>query len=134
MGVQRGGEGDMEEKNANRQRNSAATNLSQLSPTSLSAYVLQCLNDLEMSSHQSDRVLVQIVKIQHLEQRIARLNEELLATLTPEADESGAMNRIVALRSEWEVLNRSSSASSEPMQNRESFVVLLPLNLHHYLT
>ncbi|KAK3396691.1 hypothetical protein B0T20DRAFT_502263, partial [Sordaria brevicollis] len=125
-GIRGGGEGDQngEERVTDDERrlllgvwylrSCAATNLSQLLPTSLSPYMNQCLHDLEMSSHQSDRVLVQLIKIQHLEQRIARLNEELLATI-PKGDESGAMNRIAGLRNEWEVLNRASQ--SELMQN-----------------
>lgn len=70
-----------------------------------------------MSSQPSDRVLVHVVKIQHLEDRIASLNDELLAalpTLNPAEDEA-RISRIVGLRNELEMLNRSSS---ELMHNR----------------
>ncbi|KAK3489600.1 uncharacterized protein B0T23DRAFT_204714 [Neurospora hispaniola] len=55
-------------------RSCAATHLSHLTPTVFTPYMLQCLKDLEMSSQPSDQVLVQAVKVQHLEERIRRLN------------------------------------------------------------
>lgn len=81
--------------------------------------MLQCLNDIEMSSQHSDRVLVQAVKIQRLEERITRLNDELLASLPTlnRVEDETRVARIAGLRNESELLNRGSA---ELVHNRKS--------------
>ncbi|KAK3500487.1 hypothetical protein B0T13DRAFT_223454 [Neurospora crassa] len=69
--------------------------------------MLQCLKYLEMSSQPSDQVLVQAVKVQHLEEGIRRLNDDLPSFDATEDEANIA--RIIGLRNDWELLSQSSS-------------------------